>query len=213
MNATRSEGPPPPARTAIAVLTILALITPGCAVHTWQPAAPAELRQERGQSVRVDGPRGRVEIAGATLAYPFLTGRLIAGNGPVSVDVEPGTIARVGGCRGDRDDGRVLRFEVQDVSRLIGCDVQLETANRSVAVRVRGSFGGEVFGESLPCRDERGRRLECTGRVRVDLRQYDRLDLLRRDQALSVATTLGAVGAVAVAALYVAALSAFRNLE
>ncbi len=211
MNVMRSGGPP--ARTATAVLTILSLVTPGCAVHTWQPASDAELRRQGGQSVRVDGPLGWVEIAGATLSYPILTGRPIAGNGPVSVAVEPGTIARVGGCRGDHDDGRVLEFEVQDVSSLIGCDVQLETARRSVAVRVRGSFEGEVFGVPLPCRDERGRRLECTGRVRVDLRQYERLDVRRQDQALSVAATVAAVGAVAVTALYVAAAFAFSNME
>jgi hypothetical protein len=201
-------------RRVTATLAVLSLVAPGCAVRSWRPVTDAELVNAGGQSVRVEGTRGSLELAGATLAYPFLMGRPIAGSGPVYVDVEPDASVGVRRCDAERETGRVVRAPVRDASRLVGCEVQIETLRGPVAVRVRGAFGAhEVFGEPLACHDDRGRTRECTGLVRVDLRQYDRVDARRRDVPLSVAATAGAASLAALAVLYAACVWAFAHAE
>jgi hypothetical protein len=201
-------------RRATAALAVLSLVAPGCAVRSWRPVTDAELESAGGQSVLVEGTPGRVELAGAVLAYPFLIGRPIAGSGPVYVDVEPDASVGVRGCDTERETGRVVRAPVRDASRLVGCDVQLETLRGPVALRVRGAFGArEVFGEPLACRDDHGRTRECTGLVRVDLRQYDRVDARRRDVPLSVAATVGAASLAALVVLYAAGVWALAHAE
>jgi len=203
-----------PTRCTIAAVAILSLVSPGCAVHSWRPVTDAELRDAAGGSVRVEGKLGAVELAGTTLAHPYLEGRPTGGHGPVYVQVPPGTSAGVRRCAGEPDSGRVVRFAVQDASRLVGCEVQLETAKGRVAIRVRRALGAcEVYGEALECRDDRGRVQACTGLVRVDLRQYESVERRVRDAPLTVAATVGALSLVGLAAFYVVGLLAVGHLE
>jgi hypothetical protein len=215
MRRQNATSPPPArrsrARRAPAALAILSLVFPGCAVHSFQPVADAEVGHLAASAVRVAGDRGTVELASTRVAYPYLTGRLIKGDGPVQVDVPQGARVGILRCAGARDQGRVLWVAGRDPSRLVGCDVRIETAQGSVALRVQGASGADgLFGDALPCRDERGR---CTGLVRVDLRQYEGVEMLQRDVPLSVAAALGAAFLVAYGLFYLFAAAALSHLE
>lgn len=217
MCRSNAASPPPArrsqARRALAVLAILSLVSPSCAVHGWRPVADAEVGDVAARAVRVAGDRGTVELASTRVAYPYLIGRPIKGDGPVHVDVPQGARVGVLRCAGARDQGRVVWIASRDPSRLVGCDVRIETAQGSVALRVQGAFGAdELFGELLPCRDELGHS-DCTGLVRVDVRQYEHVEVRTRDVPLSVAATLGAASLVALGVFYVWAVRALSHLE
>jgi hypothetical protein len=201
------------ARRATAGLVILSHVLPGCAVHGWRPVADAEVQDLASRAVRVDGDRGTVELASARLTYPYLVGRPTGGNGPVQVDVPPDARVGVFRCAGAPDEGRVRWAAAPDASRLVGCDVRIETARGSVALRVRGAYGAnELIGDLLPCRDE-GDRAECTGLVRVDLRQYEHVGVRERDVPLTVVATLGAVSLVTLGVVWVAGVLALSHME
>jgi hypothetical protein len=145
MRRSNATSPPPArrsqARRAPAALAILSLVFPGCAVHSWRPVA--EVGDLGASAVRVAGDRGTVELASTRLAYPYLIGRLITGDGPVHVDVPQGARVGILRCAGARDQGRVLWVAGRDPSRLVGCAVRIETAQGWVALRVRGTFGAD----------------------------------------------------------------------
>ncbi len=170
--------------------TLLALIsfTVACAVRGWQPtpASPTSASREAvpGKRLRAEMASGRVVMRVAHLEYPFVEGVAEPGPGEVTFDLRRSLAAEV---RALRADGTALRGSVPDVSTaqdLVGRDVQFETAEGSVALRVRAHDGRVVRGRPLGCWGEQARR--CTGLVSIDLRETKAIGAVRTSGLVKV---------------------------
>jgi hypothetical protein len=191
----------------VALVLAAALTFPSCVAHGWRPVALTDIavRQEHlpERSVRLLTRMGWLDLEPVTgVAFPFLEGRPRSSPGEALLDLRTVTRLAEVSARGAL---RTISAPDPQSLALVGLRVRFETEGGPVVLDVTGQEYPIVRGHPRECEGSRGQEAQCTGVVRVDLREVKALEVRATDIGKSVGVTLLAVGGtLAVLAVIVA---------